>query len=169
MEGPNGETLHVPYTYKEHTLEFLSTLHFKISFTIFGQHYEINLDELNEYFLWSKSNTVKVIAEQEWGPYLEQERWAQITDGTTPFHSATSKALKIQHPTLRYFLRYIMYCLFSRVELGKIYPDELRLLWMVTKGYALQPLHYNFGYSLARRFADIAEGSLTSAPSTLEA
>ena len=183
MPSADGRSTIVPHTYRELTLEFLSSFHFytfvpegrdewerdgEVSFTIFGTYYELLLSRLTELFMWPRQYHLSCPALYEkedvegWSEwfYDPQDWWQKITDGSTFFTQRSSKVSEIQHAALRYVARLACLSLFSRGELGQTSSDELLLLWTGTEAPATMPcsLRFNYAYFLAARFREIACG-----------
>jgi len=136
------------HTYRDFTLQFLSTLHVKvtsgaqcqegyISFYLLGQFYEFNFSVFSEIFGFPPSLDVTLRAVPR--PFNPNAFWLEIT-GSSNYNTSSCKCIQIRNPCLRVAQRIMATGIFARdntVSVPQLF--ELYFLSCMLHGERLDP------------------------------
>jgi hypothetical protein len=121
------------------TIECLCTLRTTESgvyFRFFKQEFYLTWRELS--YLLNFSSNILVDIDEALGDFEKHKFWTEISKHTVFYSHRTSD---IEHPTLRFFHKWLGFTFFSRDDTSKVRVADLQLMYAAIKKIKVSPIH----------------------------
>jgi hypothetical protein len=121
------------------TIEFLSTLSIdnnEVKHRMFNKPFTLSLKDLSLSLGFSNRYIINVKALHE---FNKDNFWESIT-GKKPERKKKYTTEEVQHPTLRFMLKWLAFTFFATEEINTIRQDELCLLYFMIKKRKVSPV-----------------------------